>query len=77
VDKTIRNIDERLYREAKARAALDGKGMGDIVSEALALYLAPPVAARKDRSLRELVTERYPKGSEHLSEEVDAIVYGG
>jgi hypothetical protein len=66
-----------LYREAEARAALNGKRMGEIVSEALALYLARLAAARKDRSLRELVTERYPKGSEHLSEAVDAIVDGG
>lgn len=76
MDRTIRNLDEALYRGAKARAALTGKPVGEIVSEALAAYLARPGTHRKDRSLRELVPEPYPEGSERLSEEIDAVVYG-
>lgn len=76
MDRTIRNLDEALYRGAKARAALTGKPVGEIVSEALAAYLARPGTNRKDRSLRELVPEPYPEGSERLSEEIDAVVYG-
>jgi len=76
MDKTIRNLDRDLYRQARARAVLTGRPVGEIVSEALAVYLARPGSTKRDRSLRELIPEQYPPGTERLSEEVDAIVYG-
>ena len=76
MDTTIRNLDDVLYRQAKARAALTGRAVGEIVSEALAVFLARPGPGRKNRSLRELNPEPYPEGAEHLSGQVDAIVYG-
>ena len=76
MDTTIRNLDERAYRELKARAALTGKTIGELVTEAIRGYLARPIALTKRGSLRDLTPEAYPKGNERLSEQVDAIVYG-
>jgi plasmid stability protein len=76
MDTTIRNLDESAYRELKARAALSGKTIGELVTEAIRGYLARPTALTKRGSLRDLTPEAYPKGNERLSEQVDAIVYG-
>ena len=76
MDTTIRNLDERLYRELKAQAALAGKTIGELVTEAIRCYLARPASRTKRGSLRDLTPESYPEGNERLSEQVDAIVYG-
>jgi plasmid stability protein len=75
MDTTIRNLDESTYRELKARAALTGKTMGELVTEAIRCYLARPAALPKRGSLRDLAPETYPKGHERLSEQIDAVVY--
>jgi plasmid stability protein len=75
MDTTIRNLDERVYRELKARAALAGKTVGEMVNEAIRSYLARPDLPKR-RSIRELQPDPYPRGSERLSEQIDAIVYG-
>lgn len=75
MDTTIRNLDEFAYRALKARAALTGKTVGETVNEAIRAYLGRPVPTRA-ASLRDLRPEAYPEGSERLSEEIDAIVYG-
>lgn len=76
MDVTIRNLDERIYREAKARAALSGRTIGETVNEALRAYLATPGPMRTSGSLRDLTPEPYPKGNELLSERVDEVAYG-
>jgi len=75
VDTTIRNLDENAYRELKARAALTGRTIGELVNEAIRAYLARPGAVPGRRSLRDLTPEPYPDGMERLSEEIDAVVY--
>ncbi len=76
MDTTIRNIDKTAYRALKARAALAGKTMGEMVNEAIHAYLTRPDAHTKQGSLRDLRPESYPKGNERLSEKIDSIVYG-
>jgi plasmid stability protein len=76
MDTTIRNLDGRAYRDLKARAALEGKTVGQAVNEAIRAYLAGPGARRRTRSIAELRPEPYPKGNESLSDEIDAVVYG-
>jgi hypothetical protein len=76
MDTTIRNLDKEAYRALKARAALTGKTIGEVVTEAIRCYLARPDASPKRGSLRSLTPESYPKGNERLSEEIDHIVYG-
>ncbi len=75
MDKTIRNLDSRVYRAIKARAAAEGRTVGAVVSEAIAAYLARPVPTGTG-TLADLVPEDFGPGTERLSEEVDAIVYG-
>jgi plasmid stability protein len=77
MDTTIRNLDGHAYRALKARAALSGKTVGELVTEAIRCYLARPSGIAKRGSLRDLEPETYPKGNERLSEEIDALVYGG
>jgi hypothetical protein len=77
MDTTIRNLDKEIYRSLKARAALTGKTIGELFNEAIQSYLARPVTVSKRQgSLRNFVPEKYPKGNERLSEDIDAIVYG-
>jgi plasmid stability protein len=71
MDTTIRNLDETMYRQLKARAALTGKTIGELVNEAIRWYLARPDGAPKQGSLRALKPESYPEGNERLSEEID------
>ena len=73
---TIRNLDPEAYRALKARAALSGRTIGDLMSEAIQTYLAGPDPFAKRASLRDLTPEDAGPGSEHLSDEIDAIVYG-
>ena len=77
MDTTIRNLDEETYRALKARAALTGKTIGNLLNEAIQSYLArPETISKRPGSLNDLIPEKYPKGNEHLSEEIDTIVYG-
>jgi plasmid stability protein len=76
MDTTIRNLDARAYRALKARAALTGKTVGQVVNEAIRAYLGRPEASSGRGSLEDLQPEDYPPGSERLSETIDAIVYG-
>ena len=76
MDKRIRNIDKAAYQALKARATLSGKTIGESVNEAIRFYLARPDALPKQGSLKALKPERYPKGNERLSEEIDTIQYG-
>ncbi len=76
MDTTIRNIDTDTYRRMKARAALVGRTIGDVLNDAMRLYLAQPEVREKRGSLRDLQPERYPEGTERLSDQIDNIVYG-
>lgn len=76
MDTTIRNLDAAAYRQLKARAALLGKTVGEMVNEAIRLYLATHARLPKQASLRDLSPESFGEGTERLSEEVDSIVYG-
>lgn len=76
MNTTIRNLDEEVYRELKARAARSGRTIGEAVNEAVRFYLAVPSPYDRRGSLFDLVPETYPKGSERLSEEIDQVVYG-
>lgn len=76
MDTTIRNLDPTAYRDLKVRAALEGRPVGDLVSEAIRAYVAVPPPSTARLSLRDWHPEPYPEGNERLSEDVDAVVYG-
>ncbi len=75
MDTTIRNLDEAAYRALKAKAALSGKSIGELVNEAIRTYLARPDVQTKRGSLQDLQPEDYPEGNERLSEEINSILY--
>ena len=77
VDKTIRNLDGSAYRALKARAASEGKSVGEAVNEAIRSYLARPATAAGSASLADLTPEDLGPGTETLSDDVDTIVYDG
>jgi len=76
MDRTIRNLDEDVYRQLKARAALRGTTVGELMNEAIRVWLARPEGGPGRRSLADLHPEPYPEGNERLSEEIDAVAYG-
>ena len=76
LDTTIRNLDEDAYRQLRARAVLAGRTVGDVLSEAIRSYLARPAQSLATGSLLDLEPQDFGEGSERLSEEVDAILYG-
>ena len=75
MDTTIRNLDERLYREMKGRAALTGRTLGQVVNEAMAIYLSRPQESTELISIADIKPLPFPPGDPDLSEQVDAIVY--
>ena len=76
MDTTVRNLDARTYRALRARAVLEGRTVGDLISEAIRVYLARATTVQKRGSLRALTPESFPDGNERLSLEIDSIVYG-
>ena len=76
MDTTIRNLDPHVYRALRARAVLEGRTVGELISEAIRAYLARATPKRGGGTLRALRPEPYPEGNEGLSLEIDAIVYG-
>lgn len=50
--------------------------MEDLINEAIRAYLARVPVQTGDLSLRELQPEAFAEGNEHLSAEIDTIVYG-
>ena len=75
-DTTVRNLDEQAYRKLRARAVLEGRTVGDLLSEAIRSYLGRAPIGRGTATLRALRPEPYPEGNERLSTEIDQVVYG-
>ena len=76
MDTTVRNIDKDMYRQIMAEAAVVGRTVGDVLNDAMRLYLAQREVKEKRGSLRDLRPEKYPEGTEGLSDQIDNIVYG-
>ena len=75
MDTTIRNLDPDTYRALKARAALTGKTIGEMVNEAIESYLRNLPIEKKTGTLADFEPTDYPAESERLSEQIDALVY--
>lgn len=77
MDTTIRNLDEAAYRALKARAALLGTTIGELMNEAIRSYLARAETLPRTRSILDVVPLDFAEGDERLSEQIDPLVYGG
>lgn len=81
-------IGRRLYYQVSFRCpihsefrqawfdTLEGRTVGDLISEAIRSYLGRALMRSGTASLRALRPEPYPEGNERLSSEIDAVVYG-
>ena len=76
MDTTIRNLDEQAYRDIKARAALEGRTVGEVINDAIRSYVASHPATPRTASFRDLQPVDFGPGTENLSREIDEIVYG-
>jgi hypothetical protein len=76
MDTTIRNLDEHVYREFRARAVLQGRNVGELLNEAMQAYLVRVAVTQGRSTLRALKPEPFPDGNELLSQEIDSIIYG-
>jgi plasmid stability protein len=76
MDTTVRNLDETAYRALKARAALLGTTIGEVMNDAMELYLAQPNALPRTRSILDDMPVDFRESDERLSEEIDLVVFG-
>lgn len=67
-------LDDQAYRTLRARAALEGRTVGDLINEAIRAYLRRLVPGQQTATLRDLKPERFPKGNQKLSREIDCAV---
>lgn len=67
MDTTIRNLDDAVYRAIKARAAGENRSIGELVSDAMNLYLLRPAPQEKTGSLRDWRPRRFPGSLANLS----------
>jgi plasmid stability protein len=74
MNATIRNVDERLYRALKARAASEHRTIGDVLNDAIRSYLGARPRGRA--SLFDLRPLDFGPGSERTSETIDESIHG-
>ena len=72
---SIRNVDEELFKEFKAEAVREGLSVGKALNIAINDWLSKHTKPKK--SLLDLKTKRWGKGTENTSQEIDKILYGG
>ena len=70
---SIKNVDEKVFREFKAESVRDGLKVGQAMSLAMGLWLGKKKAKK---SLLDLKPSDWGPGTERLSEEIDEILYG-
>ncbi len=76
--KTIRSIDERVFRDLKGEAARKGIPVGEAVNEALRLWVAENRRrSTHKRSLLKMQASDWGEGTENSSTEIDETLYGG
>jgi len=75
MDVLIRDLDASTYRSLRARAALEGRPLGDVATDALRAYLARNPAAGDIAHLLDAPEEGTPARQEHNGKPVDEVVY--
>lgn len=73
MDTLIRNIDAPTYRATRARAALEGRSVGEVVTTALRDYLAHNTGAENPNPL--LDQPIAPAHDNHTGTHVDEVVF--
>lgn len=71
---TVRDVDQEVFREFKAEAIKRGLTMGSALTIAMEKFKAE--LTKKKPKFTSLKPVPWGKGTEHVSEEVDKILYG-
>ena len=74
VQITIREVDPKVFREFKADAVRNGFKLGTAIT--LAMHQFRSKLNRRGGKLTDLHPTHWGKGTEHLSEEIDSVLYG-
>ncbi|MDR3717800.1 MAG: ribbon-helix-helix protein, CopG family [Bryobacteraceae bacterium] len=75
MDALIPNLDDSTYRAIRARAALEGRPVGELITEALRAYLARMAATESMARLLDEPEERVSARPERPGPAVDEVVY--
>ena len=71
---TVKDVNEKIFREFKAEAARESVNIGKALNLAMSIWIQK--STKPKRSLLDIKPVSFGKGTERLSEEADKIVYG-
>ncbi len=71
---TVKEVNEEIFRELKAAAVRNKMTVGATLSLAIETWLSQ--LKKKKGNLSELKSINWGPGTEHLSEQIDEIIYG-
>ncbi len=72
---TLRNFDDKLYRELKSEAVKDGLTIVEALKQAVSVWLAVHTHKKK-KSVFDYKPMDFGPGSERSSQEIDQVLYG-
>ena len=75
MDALIPNLDDSTYRAIRARAALEGRPVGELVTEILRAYLARTAATESTARLLDEPEQGDPATQARTGPPVDEVVY--
>ena len=69
----IKNVDDRLYRRVKALAALRGRNVGEVLNEALAIWLSMASDAENAERWKALAEQSRPGNALYKEREAEMV----
>lgn len=69
----IKNVDDRLYRRVKALAALRGRNVGEVLNEALAIWLSVASDAENAERWKALAEQSRPENALYKEREAEMV----
>jgi hypothetical protein len=70
---SVRNLDENIFREVQSEAKMRGKTTGEVMNEAMRLWLKQ---GTQKRGMLGFSIQDFGPGTENLSQEIDEVAYG-
>jgi len=77
VNLVVRNVDDVVFRKFKVKAVEEDLNLGHALNQAMIVWVNLAARRKKRAPLLDFKPFDFGKGSEHTSEQIDAIVYGG
>lgn len=72
---SVKNVDERIFKEFKAEAVKEGIIVGKFLNIAMHSLVKEKKKERRPKSLLEFKPKNWGKGTERTSEEIDKVLY--